>query len=534
MGDRSHEATDLIVQDQSEAIAFLATPATYGAGIQAVERIDTHGAVVFLAGERAYKLKRAVRFPYMDFSTIERRRTACEAEIVLNRRTAPTLYLGTMAITRAPDGRLTLGGEGQPIDWVVAMARFDQDALFDKRAGRGQLDRAAMEHLAEAVAKLHADAERRFDFGGAAGMAAVIQGIGAGLLGAGPNFDPRRVAELDLRLRGALDSVGVLLDRRRDDGFVRRCHGDLHLRNICLLENRPVLFDAIEFNDSIACIDVFYDLAFLLMDLERRGLRRLANTAFNTYLDLTNDHRSLPALPLFLSCRAAIRAHTTAAAAATQPSPAEAERMLADAKAAFDLAFDFLSPPKPRLLAVGGLSGTGKSTLAVGLAPDIGPAPGAVVLRTDVLRKRLAGVDPTTRLPSSAYADERTGAVYRRLAENAAAVLASGHAAIADGVFARPDERATIAAVAHAAKVPFVGLWLEAADAVMEARIAARTNDASDATVAVLRRQRTYDVGRLDWHHIDATGDAASTLAASLALATAPDPGPLPRPGDRG
>ncbi len=532
MGDPSHENADLTIQNQSEVIAFLATPGTHGAGIKSVKRIDTHGAVVFLAGERAYKLKRAVRFPYMDFSTIERRRTACEAEIALNRRTAPTLYLGTMAITRTLDGRLTLGGEGQPIDWVVAMARFDQDALFDKRAGRGQLDRAAMERLAEAVAKLHAGAERRFDFGGATGMAAVIRGIGEGLLGAGPNFDPRRVAELDLRLRAALDSVGALLDRRLDDGFVRRCHGDLHLRNICLLENRPVLFDAIEFNDSIACIDVFYDLAFLLMDLERRGLRRLANTAFNTYLDVTNDHRSLAALPLFLSCRAAILAHTTAAAA--QPSPAEGERLWADAKAAFDLAFDFLSPPKPRLLAIGGLSGTGKSTLAVGLAPYIGPAPGAVILRSDVLRKRLAGVDPTARLPSSAYADERTGAVYRRLAENASAVLASGHAAIADGVFARPDERAAIAAVAQAAKVPFVGLWLEAADAVMESRITARANDASDATVAVLRRQRTYEIGRLDWHRIDAAGDAASTLAASLALARSPDHGPLPRPVHRG
>jgi len=503
----------MIVADQSEAIAFLSRPATHGAA--AVERIDTHGAVVFLAGPRAYKLKRAVKFSYMDFSTAELRRRACEAELALNRRTAPELYLEVRSINRA-DGGLAFGGDGPVLDWVVVMRRFDQDMLFDRLAGRGALTPALMVDLAGRIASFHDAATPSAAFGGAAGIRAAIDGNAGDFAVAEPGlFDAGAVAGLTEASTAALARIAALLDRRRAAGKVRRCHGDLHLRNICLDDGRPTLFDCIEFNDAIATIDVLYDLSFLLMDLEHRRLRPLGNAVFNRYLDLRDEADGLAALPLFLSLRAAIRAHVGAAAAAAQPQAAASQALRQEARGYLTMAADLLRPAPPALVAIGGLSGTGKSTLAYGLAPELGAASGARVLRSDVIRKRLMQVAPETRLPETAYRAEVTARVYAALHDEAAAALAAGHGVIVDAVFGRPAERAAMAATARAASAPFAGLWLEAPVKVLEARLGARRGDASDATAAVLRRQLAYDLGEIAWPRIDAGGDPADTLAAA-------------------
>ena len=294
----------MITEDQAEVIDFLASPATHGGAV--VERIDTHTAIVFLAGTRAWKLKRAVVFDYLDFSTVERRRALCEAEVRLNRRTAPTLYRGVTAVTRNAEGSLALGGSGHPIDWVVEMNRFEQEALFDRLASRGRLDPDLMPQLASAIAGFHLTADPRPDHGGKAGMEWVVDGNAAGFAEFGKFLDPAVSERVTADARRAIARHGALLDARRQSGFVRQCHGDLHLRNIVLLEGRPTIFDAIEFNDEIACNDVFYDLAFLLMDLWRRRLPRHANAVWNGYLSETADLNGLPLLPLFLSCRAAV------------------------------------------------------------------------------------------------------------------------------------------------------------------------------------------------------------------------------------
>jgi aminoglycoside phosphotransferase family enzyme len=268
--------------DQSAVIAFLSQPSTHG-GV-AVERSETHASIVFLAGARAYKLKRAVRFDYLDFSTVERRRQMCEAEVRLNRRTAPAIYRGVVPVTRS-GAALTLGAGGEPIDWVVEMNRFDQKDLFDRLAVAGGLGLDLMTPLATAIAGFHASAEPRTDQGGKAGMAWVIEGNADGFAEFGREcLDPRAAAGVTEDSWAALHACEDLLERRRESGFVRQCHGDLHLRNIVLLDGRPTLFDGVEFNDQISCVDVWYDLAFLLMDLWRRTLSGHANTVLNRYL----------------------------------------------------------------------------------------------------------------------------------------------------------------------------------------------------------------------------------------------------------
>jgi hypothetical protein len=502
--------------DQRDVIDFLSRPDTHGGA--AVERIDTHGAIVFLAGDRAYKLKRAVRFPYMDYSTRERRRAMCEAELALNRRTAPMLYEAVVPVTHA-GGRLRVGGEGEAVDWLVVMRRFDQAGLFDRLAARRALTPALMQVLAAEIAAFHAAAARRADHGGTAGMSWVVDGNRAGFAAAEFAAASRAAAgRFDAACRAALARAAPLLDARREGGFVRHCHGDLHLRNICLIDGRPVLFDAIEFNERVACIDMLYDFAFLLMDLERRDLRALGNIAFNSYLEQSCDRGGLAALPLFLACRAGVKAQTTAAGARAQSDSGRKAALMDEAEACLALGERFLAPLPARLVAIGGLSGTGKSTVARHVAPLLGAAPGAVVLRSDVLRKQLAGVAATTRLAPEAYTPAAARQVYDALIREARAVAASGHAVIVDAVFARSEERFAVEAAAREAGVAFSGLWLEAPAALLEARIGGRRGDASDATAAVLRRQLAYDLGPIAWHRVDAAAEPGEVAARAAAV----------------
>ncbi len=512
---RTAQYRSMIVEDQSEVIAFLSDSTSHGAGVGAVERIETHISEIFLAGDRAYKLKRAVKYPYLDFSTAEKRRAACEAELAINRRTAPDLYLGTAAITRDPANGLAIGGKGIALDWLVVMRRFGQENLFDRMAARGALEPAQVADLAAEVARLHGSAEERPEHGGAEGMRAIMEGNETAFRDLGAAFDAGKLARLDAALGDSLGRVAPLLDARRRAGKVRHCHGDLHLRNVVLVDGAPTLFDAIEFSDEIACIDVLYDFAFLLMDLLHRDMRPLANLALNRYLQADPDHEGLACLPLFLSCRAAVRAHVTAAALGAEDGMA-ARRILSEANDYLDLALASLAPPPPRLVAVGGLSGTGKSTLARSLAPIIGAAPGAIVLRSDVIRKELAGAAPTARLGADSYGDDMSRRVYAAIAERARVTLAAGHAIIADAVYATPDERDAIVGVARAAGTPFAGLWLEAPAETLLNRVSGRAGDASDATAAIVRRQLGYKLGRIGWARLDAAGAPDATLARAL------------------
>lgn len=511
----------VIVEDQSEIIAFLSQASAYPRRdgeprLITIERIETHISVLFLAGHLAYKLKRAVRLPYLDFSTAGLRRRFCEREVEINLRTAPTLYHGVVPVVRTPTGGLAVGGEGQPVDWLVQMTGFPQDSMFDRLATAGRLDRFIVEVLADVIANFHAGAEVQPMSGGYSALAAVAEGNRRSFAEFAATFaDPARIEALMRQTESALGALAPLLDRRRDEGRVRHGHGDLHLRNIVAFGGRPVLFDAIEFSDELANIDVLYDLAFLVMDLDFRHFRGLASILLNRYLDNTGDAGGLATLPLFLSLRAAIRSHVAAAAAASVRDQAAAERHRADAERYLNLAATYLTPVQPRLVAIGGLSGSGKSRLARDLAPHVGIAPGARVIRTDTTRKRLSGVTMTTRLGSTSYNEEMNRRTYAAVEREAAAALAAGHSVIADAVFARADERAAIEAVAAKAGVPFDALWLETSPHVLEERVTRRRMNASDATAEVVRMQLAFDLGPLAWRRLDSSESEAATLASA-------------------
>lgn len=506
---------------QERIFDVLGNPATHGG--QDVMRLDTHGAAVFLAGGLAYKIKKAVRFPFLDFSTLDLRRRACVAEVELNRRTAPGIYLGLGAVVADEDGRLALSGPGEeitgrPIEWLVVMRRFDQECLLDRIAARGDLTPALMRDLADAVAAFHEEAEPRPDGAGAAAMRNIAVGVIERLQAFPDIFPERQVRRLSAVLAGALERHAQLMDRRRDAGRVRHCHGDLHLRNIVLQDGRPVPFDCIEFDEAYAICDVLYDLAFLLMDLEHRRLRPLANALFNRYLERSGDAAGLALLPLFLGIRAGIRAHITATMAAGKGKAEEAAELRQEALSYLDLALRVAEPGQAGLIAIGGLSGTGKTTLARLLAPGTGPAPGAVVLRSDVLRKRMLGVDELARLGPEGYGEVVTGRVYAEMAALAGQVLDSGHAVICDGVYARPEQRAAIGEVARAVGRPFTGLWLRAEQSTQLARVEARTGDASDATADIVRLQAGFDLGGMDWRVLSAEGPSEEVAEAARRL----------------
>jgi aminoglycoside phosphotransferase family enzyme len=371
----SPTATD----NQDTVIKFLSDPASYGAH-GGVERIDTHCSIVFLTANHAYKLKRAIRYASLDYTTRILRQTACETEIVLNRRTAPELYVGVRSINRGPSGVLTFGGEGPALDHVVLMRRFAQSDLFDRMAQMGTLTSELMHALGEAVARLHLVADETPQYGGAEAIRRVIADNDRELAKVAAELDGVAVGTLSSRARTALDGLATLLDRRRNAGRVRRCHGDLRLANICLYAGQPTMFDCIEFSDEIGCIDILYDLAFLLMDLQLHGRADLGNAVFNAYLDLAPEAEGLRALPLFLALRAATRSYALAGSARRRTDPHEAARLLAFARRHIDAGIAFLAPQHPLLIVLGGEPDEARTELGTALAGHALPAPGARVL----------------------------------------------------------------------------------------------------------------------------------------------------------
>ncbi|HEY0302682.1 MAG TPA: hypothetical protein VGC36_15155, partial [Rhizomicrobium sp.] len=391
---------DRQTDEQAAVVAFLANPASHGLSAP-VEIHETHGSRVFLAGDRAYKLKRAVKLPYLDYSQPAQRKAMCARELAANRAMAPELYETVLGIVRDGDTlRFGDAGDERAVDWVVVMRRFGQDALLEARRKAGRLALADMIPLAEAVAHFHLAAPASSDFGGICGIRAVVEENVGILRDAGGALCPAAlVGEYAALSEAWLRRLRPALGRRRRTGYVRRCHGDLHLNNVTTIAGKPVLFDAIEFDDSFAWIDVFFDLAFLLMDLDSHGLHAHANAVLNRYLERTGDYGGLAALPLFLACRAGIRAHVALAARAAHandgPGRNEPGKLL-------NAAISYLRTRRPVLIAVGGLSGTGKTTLARLLAPERGTAPGAVILRSAVIRKTMLGVAEDMRRGAAA------------------------------------------------------------------------------------------------------------------------------------
>jgi uncharacterized protein len=500
--DRSGDPVVAISADntaeQSETVSFLARLAD-------TAPIETHISYVFTGRDTVWKLKKAVRLPFLDFTRVEDRHHFCERELALNAPTAAGLYRDVAAIVRQADGSLAVGGEGEIHDWVVRMAPVPAEDFLDVRAAGGGLSSSLLDQIADAVAAWHNSLQP------VAGVRPDMERIAHGNV---PSAIAAGLAEPEIlawrdNILPLLEALAAWRDSRASAGFVRRCHGDLHLGNLCLWHDRPVLFDALEFDETLAIIDVAYDLSFLLMDLEHRMDRASANRVLNRYVARTGDADLVRGLPAFLSMRAMVRAHVAARSGHG-----------GDAVAYLTAAASYLKPRAPVIVAIGGLPGTGKSTLARTIAPSLGAAPGALILRSDEIRKRQHGAEPERRLPKSAYTAKKSVAVFSELMRSAEAGARAGHAVIADATFLDLRHRSMIEAVAKRSGVPFLGVWLSAPLDVLERRVAARSGDASDATLDVLRATARNDPGPDAWHSVDAS-DGAASAAVVLTLAKA-------------
>jgi len=471
-------------------IDALRDPKRYPHPVGQVEVLETHISWVLLAGDYAYKLKKPVNLGFLDFSTLKARHFYCEEELRLNRRTAPQLYLEVVPLTGSKtDPRI--GGDGEPIDYAVKMRRFGQDALLSRMVQAGTLGAAEIDALARGIAAFHsriARADPARPFGSAeAVLAPATQNFDQieALIGADAD-----VPELE-RLRGWTRDEHARLrstfEARKAGGFVRECHGDLHLGNVALIDGEPTPFDGIEFNEAFRWIDVMNEVAFLVMDLLDRKLPRLAYRFLNAYLEQTGDYAGLAVLRYYLVYRALVRAKVACIRAhQKQLSAADGERARREYVEYLRLAHSLALDHKRALILMHGLSGSGKTTVAQFLLETLG----AVRLRSDVERKRMQGLEAQAHTGSAPgggiYTADHTERTYARLSALSETVLDAGYPAIVDATFLARAQRTAFASLAREARVPFALAVCEAPVAVLRERIAARERGARDASEAGL------------------------------------------------
>jgi aminoglycoside phosphotransferase family enzyme/predicted kinase len=477
-------------------IRGLLQPQAWPAGIGEIEHIETHISSVLLAGEFAYKIKKPVDLGFLDFSTLQRRRHFCEEELRLNGRLAPQIYLEVVPITGTLD-RPRLGGGGEAIDYAVKMRRFAADALLSIHPELLSLE--LITEIAERVAAFHdaiAVSGRSAEFGSAAAVLAPME----------ENFIQIEALLDDARERGRLErlrawtrqrhrDLGETLEARRAQGFIRECHGDMHLGNIALDGDEILIFDGIEFNPGLRWIDVMSEIAFLFMDLEERGRSDLAWHFLNSYLQATGDFAGLALLRLYLVYRAMVRAKVAVIRLAQSGlSTEEKAAAMADYRAYVAQAEGYTGTPQPALLITHGLSGSGKSTATTPLLGGLG----AIRIRSDVERKRLAGLGPGVRTGTAVgqgiYTAAASDQTYGRLLGLAEVILGAGCRVIVDATFLQGARRQPFQALAERLGVPFLILDFQVPEAILRQRVGQRLAagvDPSEANLEVLERQLT-------------------------------------------
>ncbi|MGK7874297.1 MAG: AAA family ATPase [Xenococcaceae cyanobacterium] len=465
-----------------------------------IKLIQTHASFVLLTGDYAYKLKKPVNFGFLDFSTLSKRQYFLREELRMNKPIAPDIYVEVLPITQAgeivtPTARnatgFILGGMGNPVEYVLKMRQFPQDNLFVNMFEQGKLTEVHMEELGRVVAHFHAQTQTN-DY---------IRSFG----------EINKIREsIDENYRQTEKYIGVvqnqqqyeqtkhftdtyfeakkeLFESRRENDKIRECHGDLHLRNICLWHNKIQLFDRIEFNEPFRFVDVMYDVAFTLMDLDARRRKDFGNAFLNTYIEQTGDWEGLQVLPLYLSRQAYVRAKVTSFLL-DDPAISDRAKQEAAKTAAnyYRLAWEYTKGKEGRLILMSGLSGSGKTTVAQQLARRIG----GIHIRSDAVRKHLAGIALAQRGSNEVYTPQMSEKTYNRLLELGMILTAQGFPVILDAKYDRQVWRERVIALAQSHQLLLQIIHCTAPMKILSDRLSGRTKDISDATPDLLTQQQ--------------------------------------------
>ena len=461
-------------------------PETYPHPTGTIDMIQTHASWVFLTGDFAYKFKKPVDFGFMDFSTLAKRHYYCEQELNLNRRLAPDLYLEVLPVYQ----QRGLQGHGKIIDYCLKMVQFDQSGLFDQKLAHGELNPQWMDDLATDVVHFHAAAEINND-PDINHAALLTEHIHDNLSIAARHADVAGTAIIDAdklhRLatwaESTLQNKQTALAQRQYEHHIRHCHGDMHFRNITLIDGKPTLFDCIEFNDAYRIIDTMNDVAFLIMDCDAHGRPDLGMRFLSRYLEFGGDYAGLALLPLYLFYRAGVRGKVACILANELPA-AQQPPQWQEAARYFNLALRYTRASRPALFAIGGLSGSGKSHLAL----DGCGKERAIMIRSDATRKRIAADFPYLEL----YGKPMHIHTYKAMFDAARTALAAGFSVILDATFLHPDSRQQVHALAKACDVPLHFFWLDVDTPTLKTNIRRRQqsgHDISDADLTVLDLQ---------------------------------------------
>ncbi len=455
-----------------------------------IQLIQTHISYLLLTGDYVYKVKKNVDLGFLDFSSLSARHHFCQEELRLNYLLAPEIYLEVLPITQKGDNFI-LDGEGEPQEYTLKMRQFSQDSLLSKMLKQGKLTPELMEQLGRIVAQVHLQASTNDyirSFGEAEKIKDAIE----------QNYQQSQKYIGSLQTQQQYDETkefsdsfftlqAALLKQRQENNWIRECHGDLHLDNICLWHDKIQLFDRIEFNEPFRFVDVMYDVAFLVMDLEAAERKDLANIFLNTYIEQTGDWEGLAILPLYLSRQAYVRAKINSWLWDT-PSLAEENKRQAAVKASnyYHLAWEYTRSQSGKLILMSGLSGSGKTTVAKQLAHSLG----AIHIRSDAVRKHLSATPLEQSGDPSIYSPEMTQKTYGRLLELGTKLASQGFTMILDAKYDRQSLRAAVITQAQNDQIPIEIVYCTATDEVLRDRILARTGDISDATVDLLESQK--------------------------------------------
>lgn len=479
-------------------IATMLKPEVYEHPVKHIELIETHISWVILTGDFAYKIKKPVNFGFLDFSTLEKRHSCCLNELRLNRRLAAAIYLEVVAISGTPD-RPVLAAHGEAFEYAVKMAQFPQSAQLDFMLAAGKLKSEHMNAIAAMVAEFHQRIARADDSMAYGNSDVIYQPVAENFCQIREHLDitpyARTLAELESWSQAAFDQLQSVFAQRKRDGFVRECHGDMHLRNLVWLENGPTAFDCIEFNADLRWIDVISEVAFLVMDLQDRQQPQLASRFLNSYLEATGDYAGLAVMPFYLCYRAVVRAKVDALRLAqTNLTNEQRQQTRAEFASYLRLASTYTQKSAAKLIIMRGLSASGKSTVSRQLVD----AMGMIRIRSDVERKRLFSVslDPeikaSSNIDASIYSASASSQTYAKLAELARQVINSGFSVIVDAVFLKQEQRQPFQQLAERSGAAYLILEISAPEAILRQRISEKRHDVSDADLAVLEHQLAH------------------------------------------